>query len=144
MQMLNKQTSPSPHLRFFFLCDGVIHRDDQNIDVTRLLTDHLFTKEPLQMPPCDLAVTLVVGIYSEDHCATYPLKVTGEEKGRPEETTFITEHLGRVKDQYTPLMIRRCDLKFFQPGTYWFNLYLDGNLAGRWPLNIEYASTSNS
>lgn len=39
---------------------------------------------------------------------------------------------------------RLYDLSFRKPGTYWFNAYLDGEIAGRYPLVIEYAPISNS
>ena len=141
MQMLNIETSSHPHVRFFFLCDGVIHRDDGQIDVTRLLTDHVFTSASTQMASCKLSVTVVVGIHGEDHHHTYPLRVTGQGAGEP-ETPFFSSLIGLVNNQYTPLMIRRCDLEFVRPGTYWFNLYFDGNLAGRYPLDISYATST--
>jgi hypothetical protein len=139
MQMLNVDVESPPHIRFFFLCDGLIYRDDGQIDVTRLVTNHVFTGPSSQMPSCKLKVTFVVGIYSDNHQITYPLRFTGQDVGKP-EMPFFKSQIGLVDNQYTSLMVRRCDLEFAQPGTYWFNLYLDCNLVGRYPLEITYVT----
>ena len=143
MQILNPQSSPAPYLRFFFLCDSVMQRDDRQIDVTGLLSDCLFTNVPVRMPPCQLTITLVVGIHSEDRFATYALKVTTQEAGQPENTIWRTQ-MGLVNDEQIPMKFQRYDVTFQQPGTYWFNAYLDGDLAGRYPLTVEYAPISNN
>lgn len=137
MQMLNADEKSSAQIRFFLLCDGVIHREDGEIDITHVVTRHVFTGQSSQMPSCKLEVTIVVGIYADDHETTYQLRVTGQEIGKP-EMHFFSSQIGFVDNQYTSLMVRRCDLQFAQPGIYWFNLYLDCNLVGRSPLEITY------
>ena len=143
MQIQNVLSSASPYLRFFFFCDSVVQRDDRQIDVTGLLSDCLFTNVPIQMPPCELTFTMVVGIHSEDRFATYALKVTAQDKGKPEEPIWRSQ-IGLINDQYKPIKIQSYDVTFRQPGTYWFNAYLDGELAGRYPLTVEYAPMSTS
>lgn len=142
MQITNLRPSPSPLLRFFFLCESVAQRDDRQFDVTGLLFERVFTGTSTQMPPWSLTIALVVGIYSEDRSATYALKVSAQETGKPEEAIWRSQ-IGLVNDQYMPVQVQRYDLTFHQPGTFWFNLYLDGDLAARYPLKVDYAPTGN-
>ncbi len=142
MRVLNvPPPTPTPHLRFFFLCETIAVRDDdRQIDVTGLLSSYLFTGVTVKMPPCKLTTTLVVGIYSEDHSATYALKVTAQSPGNPELRLWKSQ-MGLVNGEYVSMARQPCDLEFSLPGTYWFNAYLDGDLFGRYPLTVEYSPT---
>jgi hypothetical protein len=144
MQVLYTQTSPSPVLRFFLLCESVVQHDDDHLDVIGLLSDHLFTGTSAIMPLCPLPITLVVGIYSEDHSATYAFKVTSQAAGLPEKPIWKAQ-IGLVSDQYLPIQIEHCNhVTFHKPGTFWFRLYLDNDLVARYPLNVNYTQLVNT
>ncbi|MFS8084582.1 MAG: DUF6941 family protein [Acidobacteriota bacterium] len=128
----------SPHLQSFCLCDRIEQSDDdRQINVVGLLSAHRFTGVTVEMPISTLTRAVFVQIYSEDRSATYALKITGQAK-RGQECYGFEAPIGFVEDHYIPMVFQRCDLHFQSPGTYWLNAYLDGKLAGRYPLTIEY------
>jgi hypothetical protein len=95
------------------------------------------------MPPLHLTTKLVVGIYSEDRFRGYALNVTTQEPDGTEAPLFNSQ-IGLLGDEYVPIKFQAYDLTFLNPGTYWFNAYLDGRLVGQYPLTIDYAPMSSS
>ena len=134
---------PTPHLQFFFLCDEIVQREDRQIDVSGILSHVLFSDAPLKMPPLQLTTKLAVGIYSADRFRAYALRVVTVEPNGTEAPLHDTQ-IGLVGDRYTPIIAQTFSLTFLAPGTYWFNAYLDGQLAGQYPLIIEYVPMSQS
>jgi len=130
-------------VRFMFLCDAIHQGDDRQLDISRLISDLLFTDLTEKMQPIDLDALLVIGIHTEDRFRRYGMTVKVEEAGRPEETLLYSP-IGFVDGEFLPIKCQRVDIKLHAPGTFWFNAYVDDVLAARYPLTVEYAQVSPS
>jgi len=134
---------PTPHIRYFFLCDSLQEHDDRSIDVSGLLSDWLFTDLTEKMQPVKIDALMVIGIQTEDRFRSYNLRITAAERGKVEET-ILSSTIGFVDGVFTPIKCQRVDIGFSSPGTFWLNAYLDGDLLARYPLTVEYAQMSPS
>jgi len=142
MQVLNERLKSSSRLLFFFLCESTMLRDDdRKLDVTGLLSSYVFSGTTDAMPPSTLTLSAVVGIHSNDRDDIHTLKITGHEQGKPEQELPWTAQTDLINGEPISIVRRPCDLRISQPGTYWFNAYLNGETVGRYPLTIRYSRT---
>ncbi|MET0625729.1 MAG: hypothetical protein ABW250_22530 [Pyrinomonadaceae bacterium] len=135
--------TPRPYLQFVFLCDDIVQHEDREIDVIHLVTHLLFMNDPPRMPPSPFSAKVVVGIGGGDRFSSYPLLVTMVGTDGSESPLWDTA-VGFTGEEYSPIKVQQFDFTFLEPGTYWFNVYLEGRPAGRYPVTVEYMPAGTS
>jgi hypothetical protein len=124
-----------PHLRFVTLCKDAKDGEDGLLNLYGLLSRiKVATENPTVS--ATLEFKAVVAIWSEDPNQRFHVSLRMEyPDGKEEEAGWL--FMGRQGDRNIGTDIFNIRLVVSRSGLYWFKAYLDGDLLGKAPLDVE-------
>jgi hypothetical protein len=126
----------TPFVSFIIVCQKVT--EDNGVLNFYGIADDIFIKSTNpEMPIAPVDLSVAVSIFALDKGPSYASRLTMQlPSGKEIELGSYT--LGNDAGKFIGRMITPFQFEFVQPGLYWVNLYLDGELRGQAPLLVRY------
>lgn len=134
-----------PYIVAALICERTLEEKDGAISIVRMI-DRLTHAAvgpgvPEKMEPFDYALTLLVALRSGRAQGTFQVRIdleqpSGVRSRGPSLPVFLE---GQERGQN---LVMNMNVRFGEPGLYWFDVYFDERLLTRIPLRLIYARTT--
>jgi Family of unknown function (DUF6941) len=124
-------------------CEHVLREQDEVMSVIRIVNRfNLVAREPApeKMPPSPLQLTAFFSFYSEQ-TATRTLRISA---ASPAGKRFAADNTLPFEADKIQNVTLKFQMTAEEPGLYWFDVSIDGELMTRMPLHIAYARQAES
>ena len=136
-----------PYLQMSVFCEKVLQERDGVISVVRVIDRVNRTAAgpdaPDAMPSFDYQLTAVITLKAGRARGGVQVEIEPElPSGLRQPRAAMTAQMeGNERGQN---LIMNLQMKFEEPGVYWFNVYVDGRLITRMPFTVTYSRISGA
>ena len=142
---LNSPFEYGPYIQVAALCERVLREADGVLSLIRVVDRITHTGRgpdaPVEMPEFRNPLTLVLALKSGRTRGRHEITITPElPSGETLQTVAMTVQMegeGRGINIVSPM-----DIPYRLEGLYWFNVYFDGRILTRLPLEVRYSRVS--
>ena len=134
-----------PYLQMAVFCEKVLQERDGVLSVIRIIDRVIRTvtgpNPPEVMPPLDYQLTAVITLKSGRARGGVQVEIEPEMPSglKMPRNTMTAQMEGNERGQN---LIMNIQMRFDEPGVYWFSVYVDKRLITRMPLTVQYSRVS--
>ena len=134
-----------PYLQMAVFCEKVLEERDGVISVIRVIDRINETASgpnaPEAMPPFEALLTAVITLKSGKARGGVQVEIEPEgPSGLKKPRAVMTAQMeGNERGQN---LIMNIQMRFEEPGPYWFSVYIDGQLITKIPFSVQYTRIS--
>ncbi len=134
-----------PYLQMAVFCEKVLQERDGVISVIRVVDRINRTASgpdaPEAMPPFDYQMTAVITLKSGRARGGVQVEIEPEMPSglRKPRIAMTAQMEGSERGQN---LIMNIQMRFDEPGVYWFSVYIDGRLTTKMPFDVRYSRIS--
>ena len=138
-------TENGPWLTSALICERVLIETDRVHSLIRLIdrttVQTVGPEPPEEMPPFQRQLSLFVSFKTGGAPPPYSLKITRSTPAEPtaESDVIMDKNIELEAGRSGHNQTVNLTVVFSQPGVHWFNVYLQGALVTRMPIEVVYA-----